>query len=351
MVKEAQVIKAFLRDLKVLMPSLQVNRIRTGPPSRAKRGGLGADLVIEVRAGARTWKLLCEAKSPGEPRYLAQAIATLQLLQRGMPNSYPLVVAPYISPEGQRLCREAGVGYADLAGNAFLQFDGVLVERTGRKAPREARARLRRLFSPRATRILRVFLENPKAQWTLARLAAEAQLSLRTAYLVVNALVDKGFVEKRRGSITLAKAGDLLDLWAENYAFAQSRSTPYYTFVRAPGEFMERLAETAGRRRVDYAFTLHSGASLVAPFVRFTDVHVYVPGDPQPLVKALDLRPVESGGTVYVVRPYDEGVLYKAREIRGIRVVGDIQLYLDLVKYPARGKEQADVLREQVLKF
>ncbi len=290
-------------------------------------------------------------KSVGEPRYLAQAIAALQSIRKNQRNAYPVVVAPYISPEGGRLCRDAGVGYVDLAGNAYLRFDGILIERTGGKAPRETARQLRRLFAPGSTRVLRVLLENRTAQWTLARLAAEARVSLRTSYLVVNAVVDKGFVEKRRGSISLVAPGALLDLWSENYLWDVSASAAYYTFVRTPAAFMDRFAEAARKQGADYAFTPHAGASLVAPFVRFTDVHVYLPGDPDPLVKALDLRPVESGGTVYILRPYDEGILYGTREIRRIRVVGDVQLYLDLVKYPARGKEQADVLRERTFKF
>jgi len=35
----------------------------------------------------------------------------------------------------------------------------------------------------------------------------------------------------------------------------------------------------------------------------------------------------------------------------GAVVVGDVQLYLDLYQYPARGREQAEFLRERRLKF
>jgi len=37
--------------------------------------------------------------------------------------------------------------------------------------------------------------------------------------------------------------------------------------------------------------------------------------------------------------------------IRGIRVVCNTQLYLDLINYPARGREQAEVLRRQKLGY
>jgi hypothetical protein len=125
-------------------------------------------------------------KSLGEPRYLAQAITVLTLAARRPPRRYPGVAAPYVAPEGQRLCREAAVGYLDLTGNAFLRLDGVLVDRRTEARPPRTRARLRRLVAPRSPRVLRVLLEQPKASWTLTRLAEEATVSLRTAHLVVN---------------------------------------------------------------------------------------------------------------------------------------------------------------------
>ena len=77
-----------------------------------------------------------------------------------------------------------------------------------------------------------MLLEQPRETWTLARLATEASLSLRTAHLVINALGEKAFVNKRRGAITLTRPGDLLDLWAENYKLEAHRQQ---TFQVEPG--------------------------------------------------------------------------------------------------------------------
>lgn len=100
-----------------------------------------------------------------------------------------------------------------------------------------------------------------------------------------------------------------------------------------------------------YALTLHAGASLVAPFVRFTDVHIYTEESVETWIGALDLREVEFGGNFSLLQPYDAGVFYAAHEVDGAVVVGDVQLYLDMCHYPARGREQADFLRERRLKF
>lgn len=82
--------------------------------------------------GAHLFEKVVAFKSPGEPRYLAQAITVLTLAARRPPPRYPVVVARYIAPEGQRLCREAGVGdHLDPAGNAFLRLVAPPYRRVG----------------------------------------------------------------------------------------------------------------------------------------------------------------------------------------------------------------------------
>jgi hypothetical protein len=109
------------------------------------------------------------------------------------------------------------------------------------------------------------------------------------------------------------------------------------------------------RARHDYRVArgtqLHAGASLIAPHVRFNDVHVYIEDDLQAWVGALDLHTVEFGGNVHLLRPYDEGVFSRMRNLEGIATVGNIQLYLDLYHYPARGRKQAEFLPDKKIAF
>lgn len=305
---ETQVLGA----LHELLPTFRITEERPRQP-------VAWDLTVVIQSGRTMRRLLVEWKSVGEPRYLGQAITVLKLGTGQSRRNYPVVAAPYIGPEGQRLCREAGVGYVDLTGNAFLRFDGVLIDRRSSERPPRAKARLRRLFSPKSSRVARVLLDQPNQEWTLARLATAASISVRTVHLVINALEEKDFVDKRRGAIRLAKPGPLLDLWAENYRFDQHRHQTFYTFVRSPRELAEKLAAEAAGQRALLALTLHAGAALVAPFVRYTDVHAYVAGDVERLAKALDLRPVETGGGVHLLTPHDEESSTGSRPSRASR--------------------------------
>jgi CubicO group peptidase (beta-lactamase class C family) len=51
------------------------------------------------------------------------------------------------------------------------------------------------------------------------------------------------------------------------------------------------------------------------------------------------------GGGLRLVRPKDEGVFNGARDLNGLPVVSDIQLYLDLQRVGLRGDEGAEELR------
>jgi hypothetical protein len=351
MTTKIEVIDSLLAKWGVLFPQVQLLGVDKDIPV----GGLGTrryDLVLHIRVGELRHQLVCEAKSLGEPRYLHQAISTLKASAGGRGDMSPAVVAPYIPEEGRALCRDAGINYLDLAGNIFLRFDHVLIDKTTPYKPRRGRGgEAYDIFAAVSSRVLRVLLERPRHAWKFASLSAESGVSLRTAFRVVTILAESGYVDKKRGAITVSKPGELLDLWAENYQVGVSTVRTYYSLERTFRAFATQVGDLAHTEHFSYAFTLHAGASLVAPFVRFTDVHFYLEGDIDSLVEALDLRPVEAGGTIHILKPYDAGVFYNRQEPNGLSVVCNTQLYLDLLNYPARGREQAEFLRQEKMPY
>ena len=147
------------------------------------------------------------------------------------------------------------------------------------------------------------------------------------------------------------RPGDLLDAWAESYSYRVSDIGAYLwpeRITRKGIAELGRVAHAEGRR---YAFTLHAGAALVASNVRFPAIHCYVEGSPEPLVRALGLRPGEGEGNVYLMAPYDEGVFYAPMTKGGLPVVCLPQLYADLYQYERRGREQAIYLRREAMGY
>lgn len=157
-----------------------------------------------------------------------------------------------------------------------------------------------------------------------------------------------------RRRIHVHQPAQLLEAWAAQYSLATHTSLAYYSFEPHPPRLMKRIAAVAKAKRLRYAVTSFAAASLVAPFVHGVGtVQCYVEGAlaAEAWVNALDLRPVQAGPNVILLVPHDAGVLDRTRAIQGIEVACPVQLYLDLVHDPARGREQAEFLRSKVLKF
>ena len=303
----------------------------------------GVDAVVEASSGRRGLTLLVGVRASGEPRMIQRFAGEVRSAGEVI-EGHPVLVAPFVSSRGRDLCRMLGLGFVDAAGNAHLSVPGLLVERYGRENPRRERRELRGLFSRKASWVSRRLFSMPSREWTMTALSRESGVSLGHVKKVVDRLEAEGLVEKEWGSIRLSDPGGLLEMWRG--AYEPQEWVGYHSPLREQEDLLERLRAMEGD---GWALTLGAGATLVAPFVRSSDLHVYVVDDMGALEEALDLTPVEFGGNVHLSTPGDEGVMVGSREVEGVTVVSDLQLYLDLYGWPARGREQAEHLRESVM--
>lgn len=337
----AQRLATLLGDV----PFVKVRRWRKGARTDAARPDLAVDLV----AGGAPWRLLVEVKGTGEPRVLRSAIQELLALLSKRPRQYAVLAAPYVGPRARAVCREAGVGYLDLAGNCRLVFDQVFIERRGMPNPRVERRPLRSIFAVRASRVLRVLLEEPKRAWQVQQLAREAKVSLGLAFKVKQRLLDLEYARETEGGIELARPEDLLRDWG---ATGQPR-TGEQLDCYAPGEPAEveaSLGEYCRAQGIRFALTLFSGAARVAPFARYARSAAYVDADLPGVASGLGWKPVPSGANVTLLAAPDAGIWYGLQQVGGDPVVSDVQLYLDLVGAKGRGEEAATFIFEQRLR-
>jgi len=309
----------------------------------------GADFIVRVRAKDRTWRLLVEVKPSGQPRSLREAAGEMRAWLAARPGAYGVLVAPYVSPDGARACQEAGLGYADLAGNCRLGFGTVFVEKQGRPNPFPARRGLLSIYRPKAAMILRALLADPKRRWKMQGLAAEARVSLGHVANVKRALLEREWAVAGPEGVRLARPDALLAEWAENYDLRQREARDYYC-LDGPAEAEARLPAAVGRRGGRAALTGFSAAVRMAPFVRYQRAMAYLTGDEEAVARDLELKKVDSGANVTLLIPADEGVFYGAIEIEGVPVVSPIQAYLDLATVRGRGEEAAQALLDKVIR-
>ena len=337
-----------LRQCLGRVPFLKVDSllrgVRNGQLNRAD-----IDLFATVSLPDRKQTLIAEVKTNGQPRF-ARDTVNLLLRQRELyPGSYGVFIAPYVSSQAAEICRADGIGYLDFTGNCFLCFGQVYIEQRGNPNTFNVKRDLRSLYSPRAERILRVLLNDPRRTWKMQELASEADVSLGQIANIKNLLADREWIESSGKGVALKEPEKLMTEWAENYSYRKNDIREFYS-LKSLGEIEAEIARACAENNINYALTGFSGAARIAPFVKYQRVMVYTESRIEELLALLNLKKVTTGANVQLFIPYDEGVFYGAREIDAVRTVSPVQLYLDLINMKGRGEEAAQEILEKAIK-
>jgi len=200
------------------------------------------------------------------------------------------------------------------------------------------------LFTGKASDLLRVLLVNHPKTWTLRELAKESGVSLGWASKVSEALIRERLAirDSERAELKLIAPEDLLRRWASFTNFdANNGFIKYYS---AEPDMEKFLSSFKGMGGPDYAITGLAGALLAAPLVKPSNTHIYVrsEGDAKAWAQLLGLSPVESDGNVRFAVAADKSTFYGSHAIDGVRIVSDVQLFVDLFNYPHTGREAAE---------
>lgn len=89
------------------------------------------DLQYMLRAPDYDQLLVIEIKSTGQPKPVRDGVNQVLRYKELYPDSYGVIVAPYISTRSASICLKEEVGYLDFAGNCFLSFQQVYIRMEG----------------------------------------------------------------------------------------------------------------------------------------------------------------------------------------------------------------------------
>lgn len=209
-------------------------------------------------------------------------------------------------------------------------------------------------FADSASMLLRVALSNPAKAWGIRELSRMAETSPALTILALRRLERVGLAS--RESTAEARILDPVQLlrdWAAWYAIKPIKSyrfsIPGHT---DPNAILNLLAKARPHLPGQWALTSMAGASLVAPFATFSEVHIHSSKADElrrSWQNVLRLEPAKQG-PIHLIQPYYGGSgLFGAQTIHKLPVVSDIQLYLDCYRYPVRGREQAEHILSQKL--
>lgn len=348
---EQKIRKELERSLKGLL-SLEDLKINLVPSSTLNNSDL-PDLIAQVRYGELRFQLIIEIVPQTSLPVLKNKISRLKEITNKSEDLVPVLAAPYLSHQRQNICRDEGVCFIDLSGNVFIKFKSVYVERTGfpNKFPEERKGR--GPFSDKASVILRIILKGGGHLWGVRELAQRVHLDPGFVSRMARELEKRNYIARIDSKIKLRDPEGILDDWVRNYNFHKNKKFSYFVVAPSSIDILRKLRSLKIPSSVDYALSVQAGGNLVAPYSAYQEVHMYV-GNEKALEyfkKGMNLRSAEQGANLILMLPYyRHSVFYDSRIIEGLRVVSDIQLYLDLHGYPIRGLEQAEHLLDKKLK-
>lgn len=327
------------------VPMLSVSRGQATP--HAPWG----EFTLRVSAAGARWTLPVEVLTSGPPRLIRQRLAVLEANNPGK-HIYPVVVAPWLSPESRALLADRGAGFVDLAGNCRLAFGAVFIERVGFSPPRAVHRAQRSLFSPKSARVLRLLLGEPGRVWKVKELEAATEISLGQVSNVRRGLLEMEWAEEKAQGLRLSRPGALLDAWRADYR-PRHLTREFHTVLHGLS-FDEAVRQAlAFQRGVGEGHGLllrgASAAQWLAPLTRDPTLSVFARDwGEEHLVQRLSLTRVERGGNVQVTRPSDDGLMFDALEAApSIFTTGIAQTCLDLWAGGERDVEAGDHLRKE----
>lgn len=332
----------------------------TGTPSDP-----GYDFQEKVETqGGEAWWLCASAKSVGHPRHVRSAVWGLKHLvgraDLGAPV-YPLVIAPYLSEESIAICKEEDVGYLDLSGNCHLEFGGIYLHVEGKPNRFKETRGIQTLFSPKASRVLRVLLQGPLRPHKVEELAAAADVSLGLVSKVRQVLLEQELGENTVDGIRIkgeAGARALLRDWLLEDDFFKRVQVREYSALTSDFTLAGNLMAFCQSEHFPShglpLFTMNFAAWLRAPHNVPTVVSAYLDRlpDEDRLLPFLQARTVSRGaGNLRILVPHDyKAVTIGQQHVKDhpyLPLVSDLQLFLDLHGGEPNGEEQAAVLRER----
>jgi hypothetical protein len=328
--------------------------------------GIRPDVVLKIDFGGAIFTVYGEVKTQVTPKILEQVGMWLARLKHpGSVDSYALI-CPYLSPRSQKYCQENGIDFIDLCGNILLRVPGkLLIERLNRPNTFKEKQLLRDPFRGASSRVVRVLLQYPKRKWTITEIDAELkreserqnrkglfELSIPSISKTVQSLEQELLVRREKREIVLPDPRQLLFRWAEKYQDRYKQMRRNIRTINNPFGFDVDSSVKGLKSRfsdLDFVVTGTSAADFVAPFTTVDRIDILLlQGKTDDRLRSLENEPSVGPDFVFV-EPYDVGVAMYSRDVKGVTLASDIQIYLDCYARGGRDSKQAEYLLSNVI--
>jgi len=305
----------------------------------------GADAALRIEApSGEVGRVLMQAKPAFEARDIP-ATGERAAGSPAAPFEIPMIVTRFLNPRVRERLEAEGLAYADATGNLFLALPrpALFLRDVGAaRDPWRGPGRPRTSFKgPPAARVVRALVDFAPPM-TVPELIERSEVSTGAGYRVVEFLEREGLIaRRRRGPITQVEWRTILERWAEDYAPDLEAGPLRLLEPRGVGKVLERLSAVRVKER--YVLTGSAAAAFFEKYAQTRMVLIYA-DSPLDLSRSLQLRPVETGANVLLVRPSDDVVFMRSAKRDGLRVAAPSQIAADLTNGPGRSPAEAEAL-------
>jgi len=306
------------------------------------------DAVLLFQGNNIEKEVIVELTSLGTPKRIRNAINQLLIILRENPQSYGIVVAPYISTRSAEMCKEANIGYVDLSGNFWIAFNSIFLSQENMPNKYKVETGLTNLYAPKTERVLRVLLTYPYKIWKTKNLAEEADISMGMITHIRRKLEEEEWVKHHEVGFSLSNPQELLINWVNHYDIQKHEQYDFYT-LEPLTEAETRVLEICDKKNIISALTCFSAANYLAPMVKSQKSTIFINQDVLEVAREAGLKSVSSGANVNLINPYDPGVFWNRAKVQGLNLVSPVQIYLDLMQIRGRGEEAASFLFAEVI--
>jgi hypothetical protein len=308
--------------------------------------------VVDLILQAGPHRFLVEHKASSDRAAVSMAAVQLRRrVENRLGRWIGTVVVPFMGEAGAQACRDAGVSWFDLSGNADIRAQGLHVHVEGKPNRFLRRGRPGNPLAPKGSRIARWLLMHPDGAFPQREIAKAAGVDEGLTSRVMRWLHERDLVAKdERGAWRAKDPGALLDAWHDVYDFSRYRIVRGILGARSSDEVMQKLATELDRRQSAYAMTGLAGAWLLTQHAMFRTVSLLlreVP--PNSLLSDLGILDEPRGANVWLVVPADDAVFMGSRVESGFSCAHPLQVYLDLKGHPERSAEAAAEVRRRFL--
>jgi hypothetical protein len=180
------------------------------------------NIPIEIDASRKNYdallriknqQFIVEAKSA--VRTSNQGLIMSQLEEMKQISNRPIIlIAEYISKNATEELKERGFNYIDIAGNAFIKYNDLVVFIEGQKKAKKEKTNQSRAFQEAGLKILFYLLCKPEhLQDSYRKIAEKANVSIGSVSNVMAELEELNFLLKTNNKRVLKNTNELLERW------------------------------------------------------------------------------------------------------------------------------------------